>query len=447
MGSTDRPRRLPAAVPHAHIRKSSREPRPVPVAFPLSPPSPHRLRRGGPDRHAWAFAPLALGLALALAGCGSDADAGPDQAEEGAATAAAGYPDTVENCGTEVTFDRAPQRVVTIKSTSTELLLALGLKDRIVGQTFQDGPVPEQGAEEAAGITTLSDEAPSQEVVLEQEPDLVLAGWESNLAADTAGERDLLAKLGVATYVSPAACQDPKDQPDKMTYDLLFDQFEELGAILGASDAAADLVRQQRAVLAEVPHAKPGTSALWWSSGEDTPYVGGGIGAPQMVLEAVGLDNVVGDIDQTWTSLGWEAIVDADPDVIVLVDAAWNPAQDKIDQLESNPATAELTAVREGRYLVVPFPAAEAGVRPSRPPPTWRDSSASSTCSRKRLGDSRDRADAHGPRVVARGACREGDGVGSARRVPAQLAGQPTGQPAVRFAGLAGSGSQSCWSS
>ncbi len=51
------------------------------------------------------------------------------------------------------------------------------------------------------------------------------------------------------------------------------------------------------------------------------------------------------------------------PDVLVLVDAAWNTAEAKIERLESNPATAEMTAVREGRYLTIPFPATEAGVR------------------------------------------------------------------------------------
>jgi iron complex transport system substrate-binding protein len=49
--------------------------------------------------------------------------------------------------------------------------------------------------------------------------------------------------------------------------------------------------------------------------------------------------------------------------VIVLVDAAWNTAQQKIDHLTANPATARLRAVRESRYLTVPFAGGEAGVR------------------------------------------------------------------------------------
>ena len=82
-----------------------------------------------------------------------------------------------------------------------------------------------------------------------------------------------------------------------------------------------------------------------------------------MIMQAAGLDNVAADVHDTWTSMSWEAIVEANPDVIVLVDAAWNTAEQKIAHLEQNPATAALPAVQAKRYVVVDFPATEAGVR------------------------------------------------------------------------------------
>ncbi len=68
-------------------------------------------------------------------------------------------------------------------------------------------------------------------------------------------------------------------------------------------------------------------------------------------------------MDATWAPFSWEAVVDADPDFIILIDAAWNTADHKIEVLEGNPATANLTAVKEGKYLILPFAASEAGVR------------------------------------------------------------------------------------
>ena len=297
--------------------------------------------------------PLASAAALLLlAGCA--AVPAPETTESPAGAV------TVENCGTSVTFDTAPERVVTIKSTSTEMLLALGVGDRIVGAAFQDGPVPEQWADDAAGIPVISDFMPSEEALLDLEPDLVYAGWESAFAADAAGERTELASLGVATYVQPAACRSAQ-VPGKLDFAEIFREIGEAAAIFRV-DPAPLILQQQTALDGIVPDDR-GLTALWYSSGTDTPYVGAGIGAPELVLETAGLTNIAGDIEQTWSSLGWESIVDADPDVIVLIDADWNTAQSKIDLLESNPATARLTAVQNGAYLILPFAASEAGVR------------------------------------------------------------------------------------
>jgi iron complex transport system substrate-binding protein len=269
-------------------------------------------------------------------------------------------PFEVSNCGTEVAFETAPKRVVTIKSTSTEMMLALGIGDRIVGTAFQDGPVPAEWAADAAGVPSISDFMPSEEAVLDLEPDLVYSGWESAFAADAAGDRSELASLGVATYVQPAACRSAQ-VPGKLDFDEIFREIGEAGAIFQV-DPSSLIIAQQKQLAAITPDTR-GLTALWYSSGTDTPYVGAGIGAPELVLETAGLKNIAADIDMTWTSLGWESIVDADPDVIVLIDADWNTAQSKMDMLEDNPATRNLTAVKKNHYIVLPFASSEAGVR------------------------------------------------------------------------------------
>ncbi|HEV7813029.1 MAG TPA: putative F420-0 ABC transporter substrate-binding protein [Leifsonia sp.] len=293
----------------------------------------------------------------ALTGCASAASAPIDAPTETRAS-------VVDNCGTDVAITAdAPERIVTIKSTSTELLLALGLGERIVGSAFQDGPVPDAWADASSEIPIISDFAPGQEAVLELEPDFVFAGWESMFTAEAAGERESLQALGIGSYVAPSACKDPAYKPEKLSFDEVFDEILEAGSVFHADDAATELVSEQRDALEEIPTDDRGLTALWYSSGTDIPYVGAGIGAPQMMMERLGLGNVAGDVDDTWSSLGWEAIVDADPDVIVLVDASWNSADSKIEILRANPATAALDAVRESRYLIVPFAAGEAGVR------------------------------------------------------------------------------------
>jgi iron complex transport system substrate-binding protein len=277
------------------------------------------------------------------------------------ALAATTYPLTLQNCGVDVTIAKAPERVVTIKSTATELLLSLGLADKIVGVGFQDGPLPEDLAAAGANLKVLAEKLPAQEVVLETEPDFVYGGWESNFAADGAGERPALAQLGVASYVAPAACRTIK--PPKLTFDALFGEIAEMGAIFDVEPAATALIDKQRAELAGLAADSRGLTAVWYSSGTKAPYVGAGSNAPAMIMEAVGLENIFADTDEGWFAASWEAVVDANPSVIVLVDSAWNSAAQKKKLLAENPITSKLDAVVHERYLIIPVPASEAGVR------------------------------------------------------------------------------------
>lgn len=270
---------------------------------------------------------------------------------------------TVDNCGFEVSVEAPPQRIVTIKSTSTELALALGVGDRLVGTAFPDGDLPAELEAFDPGAPVLSDKAPSTEAVLAVEPDLILAGWESNLTKENAGERSDLASWGVATYVAPPACQEEAYQPAPLTFEHIFAFIVEAADLLGVPQAGADLVAEQREMLEQITPVAGTPSALWYSSASDIPFVGGGIGAPQLLMETAGLNNINADIQDTWASVAWEAIADADPDVIVLVDSAWNSAEHKIEVMESNPVAAAMTAVREAQYIIIDFPASEAGIR------------------------------------------------------------------------------------
>jgi hypothetical protein len=88
------------------------------------------------------------------------------------------YPLTIENCGMAVTFQKPPQRVVSIGQSSTEVLLALGLAPKIVGTAVWFGPVLPAYAAENAKIKRLADNDPSFESVVAQQPDLVTAQYE-----------------------------------------------------------------------------------------------------------------------------------------------------------------------------------------------------------------------------------------------------------------------------
>lgn len=295
-------------------------------------------------------------LVLSVGACTTTPEAGTDS------EVSSEFPMRFDNCGMTVELDTAPERIVTIKSSTTEMLLALGAGEQILGRAFPDGPIPDQWTQAASHIELISDRLPNQEALLDLEPDFVYAGWESNVTSEGVGERDSLSAMGVNSYVSASACQG-ENQPEKLTFDLVFEEIEEVGRWSGHSAEADDLVTQLRKELDELDSVDQPLRTLWFSSGNDVPFVGAGIGAPQMIMEAAGLENIAGEVKDTWTPMSWEAIIDSDPEVIVLIDSDWGSTEKKISEINSNPAVANVTAVKNQRYVVVPFAAAEAGVR------------------------------------------------------------------------------------
>lgn len=299
---------------------------------------------------------VAAVLLLAVSGCaGPGATPGSGPSASASATAP---PAAIDDCGIAVTPRATPaERILAVKSTAAELVVALGLGDALESTAFLDGPLELSPGMDA--VPTI-DGLPSREAVLALEPDAVIAGWESAFAPEAAGDRAALHELGITTWVSPAACRSVAVAP--LTWDALLGEFGDAAAVLGVPEAGAALMAEQRAALDAIEPLDGGATALWYSSGEDAPYVGGGAGAPQLVLDAAGLTNVATDVQDAWTTMSWEALAASDPDVIVLVDAEWHTAESKIERLRANPATAQLSAVQDGRFVVVPFPMAEAGV-------------------------------------------------------------------------------------
>ena len=89
----------------------------------------------------------------------------------------------------------------------TEMLLALGLQDALIGTAFADGPVPDEYAAAYDTVPVVSDKVPGQEALLGLEPDFVYGGWESNFSADGAGDRATLQNLGIAHVRLPRGVQ------------------------------------------------------------------------------------------------------------------------------------------------------------------------------------------------------------------------------------------------
>lgn len=304
---------------------------------------------------------LSAGLML-LTACGGSGDSPVAGAADGD-----GYPVTLHNCGRTVTITSAPHHAVSLNQGSTEILLSLGLADRLAATATWTDPVM-KGLEKAnATVPRLSDNAPSSEKVLEREPDFVSASFESTLGKGGVAPREQFEDLGVPTYVSPADCTGKDNGGDgdgsrsaPLTLDSVYGEIRDLAEVFGVRERGEALVEGLRARVTKATDGidASGATLLYWFANSEAPYLAGCCGAPGIITTELGAKNVFDDTHEEWPQINWETIADRDPDVLVIGDLTRESqtaesAAKKIEFLESNPATRNMDAVRNKRYVLL----------------------------------------------------------------------------------------------
>ncbi|MCJ8139263.1 ABC transporter substrate-binding protein [Falsirhodobacter halotolerans] len=288
-------------------------------------------------------------------------------------TPALAAPVTIENCGRTLTFEAAPTRAVSMGQGMTEIAYTLGLAPSIAGTAIWIGPLPAAIAEDDAGIPHLSESgSPSFESVLSVRPDLVMTEWYADVepGSGRVASMEQFDDFRLPVYVNPGECAKSDFSTGDgarevaWTTDLIYRTVDEMAAIFAVPDRGAALTAALRTREAEAEGAAVGAGrdvkvVYWFSSPEidGEAYVAGALGAPGYMSKVVGLTNVITS-NEEWPLVGWETIAAADPDVIVLGEMdrrryAADSAASKRQFLETDPVARNITAVREGRIVVM----------------------------------------------------------------------------------------------
>ncbi|CAL9389138.1 hypothetical protein SUDANB15_01210 [Streptomyces sp. enrichment culture] len=300
-------------------------------------------------------AALLAAASLALTACG-------DTGAPGARAAV-----TLDNCGRTVRVQEPPQRAVSLDQGTTEIMLSLGLADRMAGTATWTDPVME-GLEKAnAEVPRIADGSPSFERVLDAGPDFVAASFVSTLGKGGVATRDRFEQLGVPTYVSPSDCVGKDNTGDgdgtratALGMDAVYREVRDLAAVFGVEKRGEELVAslEKRMARAVSDVDASGVTLLYWFANSESPYMAGCCGAPGIITRALGAKNVFDDTHEEWPQINWETVADRDPDVLVIGDLTRRSqtaetAERKIAFLESHPVTRTMDAVRHKRYVLL----------------------------------------------------------------------------------------------
>jgi iron complex transport system substrate-binding protein len=154
------------------------------------------------------------------------------------ASAAFAYPVTVKSCNRDVTFDAAPTRAISNDINLTDMMLALDLQDHMAGYTGLSGydySKDAQLSDAAQGLTDLSPDYPTKEVLAGADADFYFAGWNYGLKVGGEVTPETLEALDIKTYELTESCIHigPK-APASM--DDMYNDILNLGTIFNVED-------------------------------------------------------------------------------------------------------------------------------------------------------------------------------------------------------------------
>ncbi len=282
-------------------------------------------------------APIVL-LLLLLGACApspSSSTAAPPSSQP--SSVAAAFPLTLtDDAGREVTLEAEPQRIVSLAPSNTEIVCAIDACDRLVGVTdFDDYPAEVVEIDKVVTMAQVDVEA-----VVAAEPDLVLAA--GNELTPTA-IIDQIADLGMPVLVL---------YPESL--DEVSANIELVGMAVGRDGEAAALVGEMATRVEAVEEAvadleRPRTF-YEVSVFEGTIYTAGEQSFLASLIETAGGEPVTGDALST--SIELEELVAADPELILLGDATYDPTITP-ETVAQRQGWETMTAVDDGRVVVV----------------------------------------------------------------------------------------------
>ncbi|REJ23266.1 MAG: ABC transporter substrate-binding protein [Paenibacillaceae bacterium] len=258
---------------------------------------------------------------------GSEADSGEHAAADAGKETV--YPLTVtDKTGTAITLERAPERVVMLGPSDTEIVFAIGAGSLAVGADAYSNYPPE-----AAELPRVGDMNTNIEAVASLNPDLVLGSASMNAAAV-----DALRQLGITVYAS-----------DPQTLEETIAHIEQVGVLLnhqaGAEAVAAEMRAAIQYVADKVKDAEPLSVYLEFSPGWT---VGSGTFLDELVKLAGGV-NISAD-QSGWFEVDSEAVIQRNPEVIIYPEIE---GVDILGEILSRPGWDQIEAVKNDRVHAV----------------------------------------------------------------------------------------------
>lgn len=233
--------------------------------------------------------------------------------------------------GNDITLAEAPDRIISLTPSNTEILFGLGLAEEIVGVNDSDNYPNEAARKEKVGGVEYN-----LELIISLEPDIVFA-HESSMSTLTMAIPQL-ESAGVPVFVVDNA----------ESFEETYATIEDIGTLTGKEAEATEMINRVQTDVAKVQEAiegQPAKSAFLVVGGSPDIYVAGQGTFMNEMLNAIHVENAVKE--EGWPLYSPEQFIAANPDSLIFT----YEGDDEI--IKNNPAFAVMDAVINDAMTVV----------------------------------------------------------------------------------------------
>lgn len=301
------------------------------------------------------WASITLTAALLLTACNAEEEQLKNDVQKQTADVV-----TIDNEGVKIEYGEAPTKAISINQHVTEVMLALGLEDSMVGTAYLDDEIYEPLQNAYAKVPVLAEQYPSKEQIIASEADFIYGGWASAFDEKKVVSREELQQLDIGSYLQSSSV---KVAP---TLEDVYADIRNIAKIFRVNEQGEQLIAEMnediKAITSKIPTGEDPLDVLVFDSGETDIFTATQNFMNTLVSMAGG-QNIFGDIEDNWATVSKEDAVERSPEVIVVIDYGSTTAEEKIAFLKADPALKQMPAVQNERFVILPLSAASEGVR------------------------------------------------------------------------------------